>query len=255
MQFWRWLTDGSGTETLPDDPIFTDSRNIQIMDAPASDEGMQFSVGDPNGTRRTVVVRSTWWSTLITSTSLSTVLSNYVTTTALGTALSGYVTSSSLSTALSGYSPTSHTHPDATTSVAGFMSAADKTKLDGLPIARSFAQPTRTLGTAFQISATRDAWVNYMVDISVSSLLLGSAQGTARLRRADDAAFTTNVVLLAAGTNSSSGVLNVVNIGTVALGAMIPAGKYVMIDHVVNTGTASGTLRTPANGGTQEVLM
>lgn len=46
----------------------------------------------------------------------------------------GYVAgvTSAIQTQLNGKSSTSHTHTDATTSVAGFMSSTDKTKLDGI---------------------------------------------------------------------------------------------------------------------------
>lgn len=48
-----------------------------------------------------------------------------------------------LQTALDGKSATSHTHSDATTSVSGFMSVADKTKLNGIATnANNYSHPT-----------------------------------------------------------------------------------------------------------------
>lgn len=48
-----------------------------------------------------------------------------------------------LQTALDGKAVTSHTHADATTSAAGFMSSADKTKLDGVATgANNYSHPT-----------------------------------------------------------------------------------------------------------------
>lgn len=48
-----------------------------------------------------------------------------------------------LQTALDGKAVTSHTHANATTSAAGFMSSADKTKLDGVATgANNYSHPT-----------------------------------------------------------------------------------------------------------------
>ena len=72
--------------------------------------------------------------------------------TGLETALSGKASSThthaqsditGLATALSGKSDTSHTHTAASTSVAGFMSAADKTKLNGIAAnANAYTHPS-----------------------------------------------------------------------------------------------------------------
>ena len=59
------------------------------------------------------------------------------------------VTSGGVSTALASYAASSHSHPAATTSAAGYMSAADKTKLDGIATgANKYSLPTAssTLG-------------------------------------------------------------------------------------------------------------
>lgn len=59
------------------------------------------------------------------------------------------VTSGGVSTALTSYAASSHSHPAATTSAAGYMSAADKTKLDGIATgANKYSLPTAssTLG-------------------------------------------------------------------------------------------------------------
>jgi hypothetical protein len=121
--------------------------------------------------------------------------------------------------------------------------------LTGIP-ARVFGNPTPTLNAAAQLSATRDCMVSYPVDISVSSLLLGSAQGTVTLQYADNAGMTTNLVSLMSGTNSTGGVLNIINIGTATLAGIVPAGKFRRLLTTVNGGTASFTARQG-----QEVLL
>lgn len=105
------------------------------------------------------------------------------------------------------------------------------------------AAATRALNTAFQISATRPVLAQYAVDISVTSLLLAGAQGTVTLQYADNAAMTTNLVSVDGGTNSTGGVLNVTNIGTIKLSAMIPAGKYVRILTANTAGTPTFAYR------------
>ena len=61
-----------------------------------------------------------------------------------------------LQTALDGKSDTGHTHADATTTVSGFMSAADKTKLDGIEEGAT-ASSGGTFATEAQARAGTDA--------------------------------------------------------------------------------------------------
>jgi hypothetical protein len=135
---------------------------------------------------------------------------------------------------------------------AGFMFCDSTQWIDapwsgGVPV---YSNPTRALNTAVQLSTTRDAQVSYAVDVQVSSLLLGAAQGTTTLQYADNAGMSTNLVNVMSGTNRTSGVLNVVNVGTVTLTGRIPAGKYVRILTNVDSGTVSFTSRQG-----QEVLL
>lgn len=118
------------------------------------------------------------------------------------------------------------------------------------PLARVFANPARSLNTAFQISTTRDAHVAYTVDISVTSLLLAGASGRVYLEYADDAAFTASVVTVNSSPNATGGVLNVTNLGTGNVVGIVPAGKYVRIRTANVTGTPTFTF-----GGSQEVLL
>lgn len=118
------------------------------------------------------------------------------------------------------------------------------------PAARSFSVTTPSLNTAAQISTTRDCEVHYSVDVQISSLLLGSAQGAVFLEYADDSGFTVNVVTAHSGTNSTSGLLNLVNTGTVTLIAIVPAAKFRRI----RTQTVTGTVAFTSRQG-QEVLL
>jgi hypothetical protein len=115
---------------------------------------------------------------------------------------------------------------------------------------RTFANPTRSLNTAFQISQGQDAQVCYPVDIAVTSLLLATTQGTVTLQYADNSAFTTNVVTVCSGTNSTGGVANVTNTATVTLTGIIPAGKYVKVVTANTAGSPTFSIRAG-----QEVLL
>ncbi len=114
---------------------------------------------------------------------------------------------------------------------------------------RSFANPVRSLNAAFQISASRDAWAVYTVDISVTSLLLAGTSGRVYLEYADDSGMTTNLVTVNSSPNATGGVLNVTNLGSGNVTGFIPAGKYARIRTANVTGTPTYTFV-----GSQEVL-
>jgi len=115
--------------------------------------------------------------------------------------------------------------------------------------ARLFANPARSLNTAFQISATQDAAVIYTVDISVTSLLLGGSSGRVFLEYADNAAMSTNLVTVNSSPNATGGVLNVTNLGGGNVSGWVPSGKWVRIRTSNVTGTPTYTFQ-----GSQEVL-
>lgn len=118
---------------------------------------------------------------------------------------------------------------------------------------RSFANPSRTLNSAFQISSTRDAIVSYTVDISASLTLSGGATGTVTLEYADDSGFTTNVVTVQSSVNGNTGALTIglslTQTASASLCGVIPAGKYVRLRTANTAGTPSFNYR-----GSQEVL-
>lgn len=119
---------------------------------------------------------------------------------------------------------------------------------------RSYTSPSRSLNTAFQISATRDTVVVYSIDIVTSLSLTGGQVGTVYLRYADDSAHTTNVVTVSQGTNGNTGTLTIglalSQTVPVTLGGSVPLGKYAKIVTANNTGTPTFTLQRA-----QEVLL
>jgi len=134
--------------------------------------------------------------------------------------------------------------------------SAEKTKLAGLsaPVARSFANPTRSLNTSFQPSTTRDAIVSYSVDVTTALSLTGGQAGTVYLRYADDTGFTTNVTEVCRFSSSNTGALTIGlalnQISTGTLSGVIPANKFVRLVTANDTGTPTFTYRRA-----QEVLI
>lgn len=109
----------------------------------------------------------------------------------------------------------------------------------------SFTNPSRTLGTAYQISSTRNARVSYSVNIAATISLISGQSGTVVLEYADDSGFTTNVVTVQSTSNVNTGSLtlglNLTQTITASLSGDIPVGKYVRLRTVSNTGTPSFT--------------
>lgn len=120
--------------------------------------------------------------------------------------------------------------------------------------ALSFATSTRSLNTAFQISAGSAVFVSYSVDVASTLTLITGQTGTVILEYADDSGFTTNVVTAQSAVNGNTGTLaiglNLTQTGTASVSAMIPAGKYVRLRTVNTTGTPTFTYRAG-----QEVLI
>lgn len=118
----------------------------------------------------------------------------------------------------------------------------------------SWATTTRSLNTAFQVSATRAAFVSYTVDIASTLSLLAGDTGTVILEYADDSGFTTNVVTVQSAANGNTGALtiglNLTQVSTASLTGIVPAGKYIRLRTVNTAGSPTFTYRAQ-----QEVLM
>lgn len=120
---------------------------------------------------------------------------------------------------------------------------------------RSQSLSTRPLNTAFQVSTTRECYVQYCVDITCTSTLLGGQSGTVFLEMATNSAFTTGVQELSEFTNANNVALaiaiTVTQLNTACLtGFSIPAGNWVRIRTASNTGTPTFTFKVG-----QEVLL
>lgn len=112
---------------------------------------------------------------------------------------------------------------------------------------RSQSAATRTLNSAFQISASRDAWATYSVQITVTASIGGGQDGDVFLDIASDSGFTANVQSLSVAPCSQTYTLAVAIQGVQKCSAnvsgFVPAGYYARLRTVNNTGSPSYAYR------------
>jgi hypothetical protein len=167
-----------------------------------------------------------------------------VTSVTAGTGLSGgtFTTSGTISMPATG---TVGTYSSVTTDAQGRVTAGTNA---------SQSAQTRTLNSAFQVSATRPSLVTYSIRITTTASIGGNQDGDVILEIASDPGFTTNVQTLSITQNaqaiSLAVVLNSVQTQTGVLSGFVPAGYYARLRTVNNTGTPTFTYRVG-----QEVLM
>lgn len=163
--------------------------------------------------------------------------SGTVTSVTAGTGLSGGVitTSGTISLPNAG---TAGTYSAVTTDAQGRVTA-------GTNASQSAA--TRALNTAFQVSATRDSWVSYSVQITVTASISGGQNGDVILEIASNSGFTANVQTLAVAgvgqTYTLAIALQGVQPQTNVVSGFIPAGYYARLRTVNNTGTPAFSYR------------
>lgn len=117
----------------------------------------------------------------------------------------------------------------------------------------TYTNPVRSLNTAFQISTTQNARVYYAVNIACTLNLTTGQSGSVVMEYADDSSFVMNDVIVQTSTNANTGTLAIGlalnQTVTSTVSGDIPAGKYVRLRTVNNTGTPTFTM-----GTAQEVL-
>lgn len=142
----------------------------------------------------------------------------------------------------------------------GQVLTADSTQFLGLkyvnlstPAVVTQSSASRSLNTAFQVSATRWSTVRYSIDISTTVSLSGSQVGTLVLEMATNSAFTTGVQTIQSFSNGNSGTLVIglvlTQLSTACVSGDIPPGNYVRLRTVNVTGTPTFTYQAG-----QEVL-
>lgn len=114
-------------------------------------------------------------------------------------------------------------------------------------VSKTFNYTTRSLNTCFQVSSTRDATVNYAVDVGTTLSLSGGTTGTVYLRTYTNSSCTTGAQEITRFVNGNTGTLTVgLNISqnvTGTVSGVIPAGKYVQLVTENTTGTPTFTSR------------
>ena len=140
----------AGSMVAPDDPRLSDAREW----TGATVTQAEAEAGTSTTARKWTAQRvfqgvAAWWNASAHKTKLDGIEAgaqvNDVTSVAgrTGTVTLGISDIASLQTTLDGKAASSHAHADATTSAAGFMSAADKTKLNGVATgANNYSHPT-----------------------------------------------------------------------------------------------------------------
>lgn len=104
---------------------------------------------------------------------------------------------------------------------------------------------TRSLNSAFQVSATQNSSASYSVDITSSLSLSGGTVGTVFLEICATSGFSSGVQTLDQFTNGQTGTLTIglalSQVGTANLTGFIPAGYYARLRTASSTGTATFT--------------
>lgn len=158
------------------------------------------------------------------------------------------------------FPPEAHTHSDATTSVAGFMSTADKTKLDGIAAgANNYVHPNHTgdvtsTGDGATTIAAGAVSLSKMADLATSTFLGRASGGTGSPEALSVA--TAKALLSLSGTNTGDQTItltgDVTGSGTGSFAATIGAGT-VTLAKMANMATASLIYRKTAGTGAPEV--
>lgn len=167
-----------------------------------------------------------------------------VTSITAGTGLSGGVITTTGTISLPNVG-TASTYNSVTTDNQGRITA-------GTTIAQS--SQTRTLNSAFQVSATRGSFVNYSVQITVTASISGGQNGDVILEIASDSGFTANVQTLSIVGSGQAYTLAIalqgVQPATGVVSGYVPSGYYARLRTVNNTGVPTYSYRAG-----QEVLM
>jgi len=113
-----------------------------------------------------------------------------------------------------------------------------------LPTA-SQSSASRSLNTSFLINASRGCFASYSVDVSTSLSLTGGASGTIFFEISLSSTFASGIQQLASFTNANTGTLTIGlalnQTVTANFTRYVPAGYYVRLRTVNNTGTPTFT--------------
>lgn len=238
--------DLTGKPTIPAAQVNTDWNSVsgvsQLLNKPtlatvATSGAYADLTGKP--TIPAAQVNSDWNSVSGVSQILNkpTLTNGTVTSVTAGTGLSGGVitTTGTISLPNTG---TAGTYSGVTTDAQGRVTAGTN---------RSQASATRSLNTAFQVSATQDSWVSYSVQITVTASIGGGQNGDVILEIATNSGFTTGVQTLSITGTGQTYTLAIALQGvqpqTGVVSGFVPAGYYARLRTVNNAGTPAFSYR------------
>lgn len=137
------------------------------------------------------------------------------------------------------------TYDSVTVNAKGIVTAATN---------RSQSVASRSLNTCFQVSSTKDSFVNYSVEISSSLSLTTGQTGTVFLEIYSDSGCTTGTQEIARSVNGNTGTLaiglNITQNVTAGINGFVPKSCYVKIRTSNTVGTPSFVYKSG-----QEVLV
>lgn len=138
-------------------------------------------------------------------------------------------------------------NPEQTDYIAAAIAAS-------LPAALAFSSPAfSNITAATRLSTTRNAQVSYDIDATVAISVLAGQSVTAILTYADNAAMTTNPVIVSKKKSVNSGVLGLSQTNTLSLSGIVPGGKYRQVTFAVSGGAIAPV--AAALEAAQEVLL
>lgn len=195
-----------------------------------------------NGGASTIASSNLTASRALVSNSSGKVAVSAVTSTELGY-LDGVT--SAIQTQLDGKSPTSHGHDNATTSVAGFMSAADKSKLDGITASAD--------SVAFSQSLTSGAEVGTITINGAGTKLYAplNTNTTYDLNTSQVSGQNVKLNLVAGGSGSGTDSIEIKGGGATSVTRDTTTGAIIIesTDHDTTYGAAGTSLGLVKSGG------
>lgn len=113
---------------------------------------------------------------------------------------------------------------------------------------------SRSLNSCFQVSADHDATVSYSVSIAATLSVTTGEKGTVYLETYTDSGCSADTLVLAQNSNANTGTLglglNITQEVTNTLAGRVPAGRYVKLRTVNDTGSPTFTFKS----GVKEVF-
>lgn len=161
---------------------------------------------------------------------------------------SGYLTSSSLSPYLTSSTAASTYFAKPTGTTSQYLRGDGSLATFPTAGTRSFAYPSRSLNSCFQISSAKDADFHYKVDVTGSLSLTSGTTGTVTATAYTNSGCTTGAQAIADGQSAQSGTLviglGINQVNSVSIDGTLPAGEWMKLTTANTVGTPTFAIRT-----------